>query len=187
MHRPPVGISDSNTTTLSVTICPFRYRVNRFRTYSCRKIKTALQQPRIVVPGLDRGIHAFLGSARRSLLLSSSRRKPGPIVEQHSAAKWVPAFAGTTEERFNSKRSISRALPSRREGASITRSPTLPARGRLPTCKSRRNRTVAPSWIMRRRCIRWLICSPTGMAGRRPLSRWRGRGNAVWAGTTNPR
>src|SRR5258708_28458226 len=102
MHRPPVGISDSNTTTLSVTICPFRYRVNRFRTYSCRKIKTALQQPRIGVPGLDRGIHAFLGGARRSLLLSSSPRKPGPIVDQHSAAKCVPAFAGTTEERVNS-------------------------------------------------------------------------------------
>ncbi len=46
----------------------------------------------------------------RSLLLLSSRRKPGPIGEQHSAAKWVPAFAGTTAERFNQSRSCSSVL-----------------------------------------------------------------------------
>jgi len=30
--------------------------------------------------------------------------KPGAIVEQQDAAKWVPAFAGTTEERFSLSR-----------------------------------------------------------------------------------
>src|SRR5260221_4781316 len=91
-----MDIPSARTNLREVCVSPsLRYRSRNAAAHNSANSETRL----ISDPGLAR----YQFKLDRSLPPSSSRRKPGPVVEQHDVAEWVPAFAGTTDDGSRSK------------------------------------------------------------------------------------